>query len=179
MDFAKITQKAKELWKKSVESSKSLSKKGIAVSKKAKNDVLSFTEDKLRDSRYIIKDADALKKLIDTSQEKKFTEKKTWISKTFIWRAVLFVCEDEAEFTTKLLYKLPMILAKSFSQNIYFWVLIWDSEHIDISKFKIKSKPTLLLFENMKIKKQIVWEENIQKVVNSLNLNINKTIDEL
>ena len=179
MYFKKISQKAKEFWKKSYEVWKNISQKWYQAWKKATNSALNFTEEKLRNSKYVIKDKDNMKDLIDSSEEKKFEEKNTWIKKTFIRRSLLFVCDDTSEFTSKLLYKLPIIFTKSFSQNIYFWILLWDVEGIDVKKMKIESRPTLVLYENKKAVKYIAWEENIQKVVNSLNLNINKTIDEL
>jgi len=48
-----------------------------------------------------------------------------------------------------------------------------------LKKYKFKKYPSLILFENCKDSKVIEGEENIQKVVNSLSLDINKTIDEL
>jgi len=50
---------------------------------------------------------------------------------------------------------------------------------VDLKKYTFKTYPSLILFENLKVSKVIEGEENIQKVVNSLSLDINKTINEL
>ena len=179
MDFTKIKARAKELGKKSVETGKILSQKWIEASQKAGKSLANLTEDKLRDSKFVIKDKKVFDTLIVSSKNKDFTDKKTGISKTFTWRAVVFICEKESEFTSKLLYRLPLILTKSFAQNISFWIMLWEIEGVDVKKYKFKTYPSLILFENEKVQKVIEGEENIQKVVNSLSLDINKTIDEL
>ncbi len=179
MDFEAIRKKAKELWKKSYETWKTVTQKWVAATKKASKSVSDFTEEKLRDSKYVIKDKKELDLLIKTSKNKEFTDKKTWISRTFTGRVVLFICEKQSDFTSNTLYKLPFILTKSFAQNISFWIILWEMDWVDLKKYKVKKLPSLVLFENLRVSKTIEGEESIQKVVNSLSLDINKTIDEL
>jgi hypothetical protein len=50
---------------------------------------------------------------------------------------------------------------------------------VDLKQYGINKTPSLVVFENIKPIKIIYWEENIQKLVKSLNLNINKTIESL
>jgi len=68
----------------------------------------------------VIKTPETFQRLIESSKNTEFTEKKTGISKTFTKRAVLFICKKEGDFTSRILYKLPLILAKSFAQNLSF-----------------------------------------------------------
>ncbi len=168
MDFSSFTQKAKNL-----------SKKWLSATLKAKDNALNFTERNLKKSQFIIKNKEEFDTLIETSQQKTFTDPKTSIVKTFSRKALLFVCIEENDFTRNLLFKLPFIFAKSFSQDMSFALILQEIDGINLSEFQVQEKPALILFEDTKVKKVIVWEENIQKVVNSLSLDINKTIHEL
>lgn len=168
MNFTKISQKAKELWKKSLQ-----------AWIKAKKNAVQFTEKSLRTSRFIINNADAFKKCIEDSREKTFIDKKTWVTKKFSKISLLFVCEENSEFTRSLLFKLPIVFTKSFSQNTQFGIILWSVEWVTLSDYSSSTLPFLILFENANAKKVVSWEENIQKVVNSLSLDINKTINEL
>lgn len=179
MDFTKIKKRATELWKKSLETSKHVTKKWIEASRKAGKSLGDYTEEKLRDSKFILKDKENFHTIVESSKNKEFTDKKTGISKTFTRRSVIFICQKEGKFTTSILYKLPFILTKSFAQNISFWIILWELKWVELKKYKFQSFPSILLFENWSVSKIIEWEENVQKVVNSMSLDINKTIDEL
>lgn len=179
MDFTKFTQKAKELWKKWVAGWVAAWKMSLKAWKNAKDNAMQFTEKSIRSSRFIIKDAGAFKKCIEDSREKTFTDVKTWEVKKFNKTSLIFICEENSEFTRSLLFKLPIVFTKSFSQNIQFGLVLWDIEGIVFSDYSSEKIPFLILFENTAVKKVIHWEENIQKVVNSLNLDINKAINEL
>lgn len=168
MDFSNFTQKAKDI-----------SKKWLSATLKAKNDALSFTERNLKKSRYIIKNREEFTTLRETSRQKTYKDPKTWVVKNFTRNALLFVCGEESDFTRNLLFKLPLIFAKSFSQDMHFALMIQEIEGIDVREFQVQEKPALILFEDTAVKKVIHWEENIQKVVNSLSLDINTTIHEL
>jgi hypothetical protein len=49
---------------------------------------------------------------------------------------------------------------------------------LDVKKYQIWKIETLVVIEDMKVIKTLEWEENIQKVVKSLSLDINKSIEE-
>jgi hypothetical protein len=50
---------------------------------------------------------------------------------------------------------------------------------VDLKQYGVNKTPSLVVFENTKPIKVIYWEENIQKLVKSLNLDINKTLESL
>lgn len=179
MDFSNITKKAKELSEKWIARWVAAWKMSLKAWKKAKDNAVEYTENSLRNSRFIIKDAESFIKSIDLSEQKTFTDKTTWVVKKFNGTFLLFVCEEDSDFTKSLLFRLPVLFAKSFSQNTHFGIVLWDIDGIKISKYSKEKPPLIVFFENTKVKKVIVWEENIQKVVNSLSLDINKMIHEL
>ena len=179
MDFTKIKARAKELGKKSVETGKNLSQKWVKVSQKAGKSLANYTEDKLRDSKFIIKNKEGFINLIEASRNKELTEKKTGLSKILNCKSVIFVFEKDGDFTKKMLFKLPLVFTKSIAPQISYWFILWDIEGVDLKKYKFKKYPSLIYFENEKVSKVIEGEESIQKVVNSLSLDITKVIDEL
>jgi hypothetical protein len=78
-----------------------------------------------------------------------------------------------------MLIYLPVLLTKSFSQNLSLKLVDSNNESIDLKKYGIEEVPTLLVYENKIVYKIISGEENIKKVVKSFSLDINKTIEEL
>jgi hypothetical protein len=48
-----------------------------------------------------------------------------------------------------------------------------------LKQYGLNKIPGLVVFENTKPIKVVYWEENITKLVKSLNLDINKTIENL
>jgi competence protein ComGC len=54
-----------------------------------------------------------------------------------------------------------------------------DMKDADFAPYSVTQFPALLVFENTKHIKTLQGEENIQKVVKSLSLDINSTIDSL
>jgi len=85
----------------------------------------------------------------------------------------------QSDFFKSLLYKLPVFEAKSFSQNIKFKLADIDMKGLHKSAYDIHKTPCLVVFENETLLKAINEEEKIQKVVKSLSLDINATIDSL
>ena len=87
--------------------------------------------------------------------------------------------DTKSEFFTKMLYALPVLVANAFSQNIALKLVDKDMKDADFAPYNVTQFPTLLVFENTKHIKTLKGEENIQKVVKSLSLDINSTIDSL
>jgi hypothetical protein len=48
-----------------------------------------------------------------------------------------------------------------------------------LEEYNIWEFPALLVFENKQLYKMILWEDNVKKVVKTLDLDINNTIDQL
>lgn len=75
----------------------------------------------------------------------------------------------------------PVLATKAYSQNVALRLADKNMELSDKSLFGLTNSPLpqMILYENTSIKKIILGEENIQKVVKSLSLDITKTMLEL
>jgi len=84
-----------------------------------------------------------------------------------------------SDFFKQMLYKLPVLSTKAFSQNISLRLADISMKKLDKKSYQLGSKESLIVFENKKITQNLQGEENIQKVVKSLSLDINKDIQDL
>jgi hypothetical protein len=78
-----------------------------------------------------------------------------------------------------MLYLFPVLTAKAYSQNVSIRLADVRMKDLHEETYQITGVSTLLVFEDTHILKVIHGEENIQKVVKSLSLDINTTIDTL
>lgn len=163
MDFASLKKKALELKNKSVE----LWKKAI-----------DETAKKVWESSLVLKNNDEFLYLVEKSKNSTF-ENEQWELKVYTKRSYLIIWDSKKDFFKKMLISLPIFLTKTFSQNIYFKMLDSNNNLIDLSHYEILDYPCLLIFENNNLIKIIYKEENINKIVKSFSLDINKTVDEL
>ncbi len=162
MDFKKIKDKLTEATKKAWELA---------------NEKLESTWKSIINSKASIKDKEWLDLLIEKSKNKEFTSKETWEHKVFVKRSILIIAKEESDFFKSLTYEYPILVTKTFSQNIY---LKLSKEKIDWYDYKdlwVEEIPSIVVFENAKKLKIISWKENIQKLVKSIKLDINKEID--
>lgn len=163
MDFAALKKKALELKDKWVE----LWKKAI-----------DETAKKVWESSLVLKNNDDFSKLIDKSKNSTF-ETETWELKTYTKRSYLIVWDSQKDFFKKMLITLPVFLAKTFSQDAYFKMLDINNKEISLQNYEILEYPCMMVFENKELIKIVYNEENLNKIVKSLSLDINKTVDEL
>ena len=163
MDFSKFKQKAQELKTKAVD----LTQKTIEK-----------TATKVSQSSLVLKNEEELKDFIAKSENKTFTTQE-WVEKTFTKRVFLVAWDSKKEFFKEFLVYLPVFLTKAFSQNVSFKVVDIQNTQIDLWQYEIPEFPALLVFENKELYKLILWEENVKKVVKSLSLDINKTVEEM
>ncbi len=147
--------------------------------KELKEKFLESTAQKLSSSNFTLSSIDDLKWFIEKSANTSFKNSKTGEEKTFIKRCIVIFGEEKTDFFKKALYRLPILWTKSFSQNIQIKLAKSNIKDLKPEEYKIKTFPSMIVFENKKIHKVIEWEENILKIVKETHLDINKSIDEM
>ncbi len=159
----------------------SLKKKALELKQKAielKDKWVLYSAKKLSESSLVLKSQTELDDFILKSQNTTFTNPE-WISKVYEKRCSIIFWDSKENFFKEFLLSVPVLLTKGFSQNLPLKIVdIWN-ESIDYKKYNLSEIPALIVFENKEIYKIIVGEDNIKKVVKSLTLDINKTIDEI
>jgi len=140
---------------------------------------LDYSAWKLANSKLTLSNNQDLKKFIDSSKTTTGVDSKTGKNKNYIHRVIVIFANTQSGFFKKMLYRLPLLSAKAFSQNIALRLADISMKCLDTEKLGLESEETLIVIENKKVIKTLSWAENIQKVVNALSLDINKTIEEL
>ena len=163
MDFSKLKEQALQLKQKAID---------------VKNKAVDFSAEKISQSWLVLKNQSDLELLIWKSENKVITTKE-WDEKTFVKRSILVVGDAGKDFFKEFIISIPVLLTKSFSQSLAIKVLDIHNQNIDISQYEIQELPALIVFENKKVYKIIIWEDNIKKVVKSLTLDINRSIEEI
>lgn len=161
MDFKKIKEKILQAKNKTVE-----------YAKKANDWII----EKLKKSKLVLKTNEDLKKFIETSKNKIYINSE-WEEKESIRRSIIFFIDFSK--TKSITIFTPILLTKWFSWNAKIAFVDTENKDIDYSFLNLEEFPCISLFENENNIKNIYWEENIKKVVKSLNLDITRTIDEL
>lgn len=164
MDFQKIKEEAIKLKDKA---------------QKASQDAIEFWASKIANSKLTLKSVDELEDFRKTSKSTEWKDSKTWKKKIFSHKSIVVFAKIDSDFFKSMLYKLPILETKTFSQSVKFKLADVSMKWLHKSAYEIDEVPSLVVFENEKIVKSVWGEEKIQKVVNSLSLDINKTIDEL
>lgn len=163
MDFSKIKAKAIELKNKAIE---------------LKDKTIDSTAKKISESTLVLVNQKYLEEFILKSENKKITTTE-WEEKVFTKRVFIIFWDSRQNFFKEFMLSLPILMTKAFSQSISFKIVDISNKEIDYSKYELKEFPSILVFENKEVYKIISWEENFKKVVKSLTLDINKTIEEL
>ena len=164
MDFTSLKQKAQTLKNKTLEAGK---------------EALEYSTSKLAESSLTLKSKEELEAFIGKSKNTSGKDSVTGQEKTYTHRAIAILIDTKSEFFTKMLYALPVLVTKAFSQNISLKLVDKDMKEGDFTLYGVTQFPALVVFENTKHIKTLLGEENIQKVVKSLSLDINSTIDSL
>lgn len=163
MDFKTLKQKALELKDKAVEIT---------------NKTIETSAQKLGESSLVLKTELELNDFVSKSENKSYITK-DWVSKISIKRVLIIFWDSKNDFFKNMLLYLPVLLTKSFYDNLSLKLVDINNEDIDIKKYNVEEIPSLVVLENKEIFKVIPWEENIKKVVKSLTLDINETIDKI
>lgn len=157
MDFAKLKSKLIETKNKAVESSAKA----------------------LWNSMFTIKNIEELNKAISKSKETSFTNKETWETKTYTKNSFVLFWDENSDFFKESLITFPVLATKAFSQNITLKLAKTNIENLKLEDYKVMETPSLVVFENEKVKTVIAWKENILKLVKSTNLDINGEIEKI
>ena len=158
MDFSTIKAKALEI--------KNLSEA------KAK-EFIAMGATTLANSTFTMTKKEELQKLIESSKETSFTNKKTGETKKYCHKSIAIFSDEKSEFFKEALYKFPILATKAFSENISLKLGIKTLVTPETEKeYAIKEYPCIVVFENEKWYKTISGNENITKLVKSLDLNI-------
>ncbi len=163
MDFTTIKKRATELKNKAVEAGKG---------------AVEYSAWKLADSKMTLKsiwELDLLqKKSVNTTKKLESGEEKTFVHRS----GVIFI-DTKSDFFSKMLLSFPVLQTKAYSQNMSMKLMDSWVKDLDVKKYSVTQLPALVIFENEKVYKVIQGEENIQKVVKTASLDINKTIETL
>lgn len=164
MDFAKIRDQAKKLQKQALGKAKEAAQYGAS---------------KLAESWLTLSDVSSLKTYIEKSKNTHFKDPGTGSEKTFVKRVIVIFADPKSEFFQKMLYILPVLMTKGFSQNTPVKLADITMKWLNKKDYDIRGDQTLVVFENTAPSQTIVDATQIEKLVNSLNLDINKAIEEL
>jgi len=163
MDFSGFKKKALELKNKAIE---------------LKNKWIDYSAKKVSESSLVLKSQEEVDNFILKSQNTTFTNKE-WETKIYEKRCALIIWDSNKNFFKEFLLSFPILLTKWFSQNLPLKIIDIQNIKINLEKYNLSEIPSLIIFENKEVYKIIIWENNIKKVVKSLSLDINKTIEEL
>lgn len=163
MDFASLKKKALKLKDQAVEKSQQ---------------AVDFGAKKLSESGFVLKTPTELEAFIQKSKNS-FSKGEQGEKKEYKKRALVIFADTKSDFFEHMLYMLPVLSTKAFSQNIALKLADRDMKELDKEAYKIESGPALCVFENQVLIKTLSGEENIQKVVKSASLDISTTIDSL
>lgn len=140
---------------------------------------VDFSSKKLSESKLTLKTAEELQKLIDSSQNKKFTNKETGVEKTFVKHSIIILWDEKSDFFKEALYILPVLATKGFTKNTSVKIAGNNIKDFDYKTIQVEEFPSLVLFENKEVKKVITGKENILKLVKTWNFDINELVEKI
>ncbi len=137
-----------------------------------KDDLVEKWAEKLANSYLVIKTKEELNKLIEATIPKEFVSKETWEKKIFKKYAIVIFVKKDSDFYKQALLEIPVLATKAWSQNIPLKIT-------DLDYKGVKNFPSLVVFENKKVYKILLGEENIKKIVKNVDFDIIKLIKNL
>lgn len=164
MDFLELKNKATKLKDSAVKASKS---------------AVEFSASKLADSQMTLRNVKDLELFIEKSKSTSITDSTTGKEKTFQHQVIVIFADTKSEFFKQMLYALPVLSTKAYSQNIAVRLADISMKGLDKKTYKITTWETLVVLEGEKVTKVVAGNESIQKIVKSMSLDITKSIDEL
>ena len=147
--------------------------------KKAGKDAIEYSATKMADSKMTLKTVEDFEKFRETSKNTKWTDSTTGKKKEFSHRSIVIFSDTKSTFFKEMLYKLPVLQTKAFTQGVKLKLADISMKWLHKTPYGIHETSSLVVFENEKVFKTIEGEEKIQKIVKSLSLDINTSIDEL
>jgi hypothetical protein len=144
-----------------------------------KNKAIDKSAELLSNSPFTIRTIEELKKIIEKSKKTTFTNKETWETKEFIKKSIVVFWDENSDFFKESLVNFPVLATKAFSQNTILKLAKTNIIGLNLDDYNIKEIPSLVIFEEEKVKKVISGRENILKLVKSLKLDINSEIEKI
>ncbi|MDD2908115.1 MAG: hypothetical protein PHH98_05780 [Candidatus Gracilibacteria bacterium] len=144
-----------------------------------KNKAIDYSAEKLGESMFTIKNIEELNAIIGKSKTTMFTNKETGIIKEYIKNSYVLFGDENTDFFKEALIIFPVLATKAFSQNITLKLAKTNIKDLVLENYEIKEVPSLVIFENEKVKKVITGRENILKLVKSFKLDINNQIENI
>lgn len=143
-------------------------------------EAIEYSARKLASSKWMLKSHEEYSAFVASSKNKVFQDPITQVEKKFEKKVIVLFVDLTTPFFQHMLLLFPVLSTKAFSQNI--WFRLADAriiEKIAPEILTLDQAPALLVFENELCTKKVFGKENIEKVVKSLSLDINKTIETL
>lgn len=130
--------------------------------------------------KFWINNKEELDFLIKKSATTSFVNKETGEEKFFKHKSIVIFAEEWSDFVKKSYFIVPILTTKAYSQNITIKFAKSVIEWVNLKDYNVdvNSLPCMVVFEEQKIIKNIEWQENILKLVKSIDLDINKLIEE-
>ncbi len=144
--------------------------------KEAFDKTVQFGAEQIAGSSFTLETLKEFEDFIWESKQTTFT-KEDGTTKIFDHTVIIIVWDEKSDFFKEALIQFPILVTKAFSQNIKLKLAKSEMEHLDLSKYKAKTTPALLMFTNEKIAKVIEWEENIEKITKSFTMDIVSEIE--
>lgn len=164
MDFWELKNKASKLKDSAMKASKS---------------AMEYSAGILADSKLTLTTIQELELFLKKSLTTRWKDSVTWKDKEYKHQVIVIFANMKSEFFQHMLYKLPVLSAKAFSQNIAIRLADINMKNLDTKLYQISDLETLVVLQDEKVVQSIAWSENIQKIVKSMTLDINKSIAEL
>ena len=159
---------------------KDWTKKVVDKTKTGLNKVTDFSAKKISESSSVsIKTKEDLQKLIEKSKTTEFENKETWELKQFQHKSALIIADEKTDFYKRISLQIPILKTKWFAGSIPVMLSKKEIEWIDYSEYGVKEYPTMLIFQEEQVFKQIIWEENIEKISKSFTINMEEILEQI
>lgn len=184
------TDKTNEIKDKAIETKeKAIEMKDMATEKVAdikqeatekKDETIKYAKEKSYGFKTVISSKEEFDFIVKKSATTSFISQESGEEKFYKHKSIIVFAEEWSEFLKKTVYVMPILITKAFSQNIVVRLIKTQIEGINLSDYwvKVENLPSMVVFEEEKVLKIIEWQENILKLVKSLDLDINKSIEE-
>jgi len=147
--------------------------------KQATKTAVEFSAGKLAESWITLGSVKELDEFIEKSSTTVWKDAISGEEKKFKHSVIVIFADTQGEFFTQMLYKLPVLATKAFSQNVSLKLADISMKWLDAIKYGTKDGEALVLIENKNVVKIVKGTQNIQKIVKEASLDINKSIQEL
>ena len=158
---------------------KDWTKKVVDKTKEGLNKAKYFSAAKISESSSVsIKSKEDLLKLIEKSKTTEYQNPETWETKQFQHKTALIIADGKTDFYKRIVLQIPILKTKWFAWSIPVMLSKKEIEWIDYSEYWVKEYPTMLIFQEEQVLKQISWEENIEKISKSVKINLEEILEQ-